>query len=92
MSPSQYRYPEFKSKELAYVSDSWTLQWVGGFYIRVDRALFEVLPIRGSDLYFPIRKRSIERAALRPSAIAQTTSDCPRCISPAANTPGAEVR
>ena len=28
------------------------------------------------------------RAALRPSAMAQTTSDWPRRMSPAANTPG----
>ena len=31
------------------------------------------------------------RAASRPSAIAHTTSDCPRRQSPAANTPGTEV-
>ncbi len=31
------------------------------------------------------------RAALRPSAMAQTMSDWPRCMSPAANTPGTLV-
>ena len=36
----------------------------------------------------PIKYRSTPRAALRPSAIAQTTRDCPRLASPAANTPG----
>ena len=39
----------------------------------------------------PIRKRSTPRAALRPSAIAHTMSDWPRCMSPAANTPGTLV-
>jgi len=38
----------------------------------------------------PIRYWSTARAALRPSVMAQTTSDCPRRISPAAKTPGAE--
>ena len=41
-----------------------------------------------SDL--PIRKRSTPRAA-RPSAIAQTISDWPRCMSPAVKTPGTLV-
>ena len=31
------------------------------------------------------------RAALRPSAMAQTISDWPRCMSPAVNTPGTLV-
>ena len=39
----------------------------------------------------PIRYRSTPRAALRPSAIAQTISDCPRCMSPVAKTPGTLV-
>ena len=39
----------------------------------------------------PIRNRSTPRAALRPSAIAQTMSDWPRCMSPAVNTPGTLV-
>jgi hypothetical protein len=34
----------------------------------------------------PIRKASTSRAHWRPSRIAQTTSDCPRRMSPAANT------
>ena len=34
----------------------------------------------------PIRNRSTERAAWRPSRMAQTTSDWPRRMSPAANT------
>ena len=34
----------------------------------------------------PIRKRSMACAAWRPSRIAHTTSDCPRRMSPAANT------
>ena len=38
----------------------------------------------------PIRYLSMPRAALRPSAMAQTTSDCPRLMSPAAKTPGTE--
>src|SRR5262249_38388583 len=41
----------------------------------------------GSD-ELPIRYASTPRAQLRPSAIAQTISDWPRCMSPAANTPG----
>jgi hypothetical protein len=39
----------------------------------------------------PIRKVSIERAQSRPSRIAQTTSDCPRRMSPAENTFASEV-
>ena len=35
----------------------------------------------------PIRYSSMDLAALRPSAMAQTTSDCPRRMSPAAKTP-----
>ena len=45
---------------------------------------------RGSSLE-PIRNWSTERAACRPSRIAQTTRLCPRRISPAANTPGTLV-
>jgi len=37
------------------------------------------------------RYRSTPRAAFRPSAIAQTTSDCPRRMSPAAKTPASDV-
>ncbi len=33
---------------------------------------------------------SNEAAALRPSAMAQTIRDCPRRMSPAANTPGTD--
>jgi hypothetical protein len=40
---------------------------------------------------FPIRNVSIARAHKRPSRIAQTTSDCPRRMSPAENTFGREV-
>src|SRR6185369_3834895 len=40
---------------------------------------------RGRSLV-PIRNSSIARAACRPSRIAQTTSDWPRRMSPAANT------
>src|SRR5260370_4103395 len=36
------------------------------------------------------RYLSIPTAALRPSAIAHTTSDCPRRMSPAAKTPGTD--
>ena len=39
----------------------------------------------------PIRKVSIARAHSRPSRIAQTTSDCPRRMSPAENTFDSEV-
>src|SRR5688572_20463724 len=39
----------------------------------------------------PISQRSHSRAAPRPSAMAHTTSDCPRRASPAANTPGTLV-
>ena len=38
-----------------------------------------------------MRKRSTPRAALRPSAIAQTIRDWPRCMSPAVKTPGTLV-
>ena len=40
----------------------------------------------------PIRNSSIARAHCRPSRIAQTTSDWPRRMSPAANNLGTEVR
>ena len=52
---------------------------------------------RGSQLFHrgsvldPIRNSSIARAHWRPSRIAQTTSDWPRRMSPAANTFGTEV-
>src|ERR1700722_4406324 len=36
------------------------------------------------------RYTSTPAAALRPSEIAHTTSDCPRLISPAAKTPGTD--
>ena len=36
--------------------------------------------------------RDMDAAAFLPSAIAQTTSDCPRRISPAAKTPAADTR
>jgi len=39
----------------------------------------------------PIRYSSTPLAQLRPSAIAQTIRDCPRCMSPAAKTPGTLV-
>ncbi len=45
---------------------------------------------RGNDVD-PMRNASTEAAAWRPSRIAQTTSDCPRRISPAANTLGSDV-
>ena len=34
--------------------------------------------------------RRLSLAAFRPSAIAQTTRDCPRRVSPAAKTPGSD--
>ena len=43
---------------------------------------------RQGRLVWPMRKRSHSRAAARPSLMAHTTSDCPRRMSPAANTPG----
>jgi hypothetical protein len=39
----------------------------------------------------PVRNSSTARAHWRPSRIAQTTSDCPRRTSPAANTFGTDV-
>src|SRR5690606_31833841 len=39
----------------------------------------------------PMRNSSTARAHCRPSRIAQTTSDCPRRMSPAANTLGTVV-
>src|SRR6185503_18900245 len=39
----------------------------------------------------PIRNSSTERAHCRPSRIAQTTSDCPRRMSPAAKSLGTDV-
>ncbi len=48
-------------------------------------------PHRGSVL-LPIRNASTSRAACRPSRIAQTTSDWPRRMSPAANTLSTLVR
>src|SRR5438132_441747 len=39
----------------------------------------------------PMRNLSTPAAALRPSEIAHTTSDCPRRISPAAKMPGTEL-
>ena len=44
-----------------------------------------------SRFVYPIRLSSTALAASLPSRIAHTTSDCPRCISPAVNTPGSEV-
>src|ERR1700677_2788175 len=46
---------------------------------------------RGSAV-FPIRNWSTDGAHWRPSRIAQTTSDCPRRMSPAANSLSREVR
>ena len=40
----------------------------------------------------PLRWASTSRAHSRPSAMAQTTSDCPRRMSPAVKTPSREVR
>ena len=48
-------------------------------------------PYRGS-VVAPIRSRSMARAAWRPSRIAQTTSDWPRRLSPAAYSLSTEVR
>src|SRR6476646_7814549 len=39
----------------------------------------------------PVRNASTPCAAARPSAMAQTISDCPRPASPATKTPGTEV-
>ena len=62
---------------------------------RIRSALFSAgsCPLsrqRGSSVD-PIRNLSTACAAWRPSRIAQTTSDCPRRMSPAANTFGIEV-
>ena len=46
---------------------------------------------RGS-VVLPIRNSSTARAHWRPSRIAQTTSDWPRRMSPAANTLATDVR
>ena len=40
---------------------------------------------------YPIRDRSTALAASRPSRMAHTTRDCPRCMSPAVKTPATEV-
>ena len=42
-------------------------------------------------LVYPMSDSSTSRAAERPSCTAHTTRDCPRRISPAANTPGTLV-
>jgi hypothetical protein len=47
-------------------------------------------PQRGR-VVVPIRNLSTADAAWRPSRIAQTTSDCPRRMSPAAKTFGSDV-
>ena len=57
------------------------------------RASHEIASAAGASypsLLSPIKYTSTARAALRPSAIAQTTSDWPRRMSPAAKTPGME--
>ncbi len=56
---------------------------IGGWIIGTE-------PHRGNRLE-PIRNSSMARAHWRPSRIAQTTSDCPRRISPAVNILGTEV-
>ena len=63
----------------------------GAFSPRVEaRSDFSAFDQRGS-VVVPIRNLSTACAAWRPSRIAHTTSDCPRRISPAANTFGIEV-
>ena len=54
--------------------------------------LHQLAPIHLGKPLAPIRNSSMARAHSRPSRIAQTTSDWPRRMSPAANSLGAEVR
>ena len=49
-------------------------------------------PLAASSEGRPLRWASTSRAHSRPSAMAQTTSDCPRRMSPAVKTPSREVR
>jgi hypothetical protein len=51
-----------------------------------------VAPFHRGKRLAPIRNSSTARAHCRPSRIAQTTSDWPRRMSPAANSLGTEVR
>ena len=58
--------------------------------VETDANAWLAAAYRGKSV-FPIRNVSIARAHKRPSRIAQTTSDCPRRMSPAENTFGREV-
>ena len=55
------------------------------------RIAYKQLKIYLGKFVVPIRNSSMARAQRRPSRIAQTTSDCPRRMSPAENTFGREV-
>ena len=66
-------------------------------FIVIERYFQPGIHKRGSGFYLgssvrPISALSMACAACRPSRIAHTTSDCPRRISPAANTLGRDVR
>ena len=56
------------------------------FYIKFLVFVSLVHQIRIYKLEYPIRAVSTYLAQSRPSRIAHTTSDCPRCISPAVKT------
>src|SRR5258708_34182901 len=69
------------------VHDRWSRRFAGAVYRNGTAA---GLTAAGSD-DSPHRWASTAAAADRPSAMAQTISDCPRPISPATNTPGTEA-
>ena len=56
------------------------------FYIKFLVFVSLVHQISSYKLEYPIRAVSTSLAQSRPSRIAHTTSDCPRCISPAVKT------
>ncbi|CFL17702.1 Uncharacterised protein [Burkholderia pseudomallei] len=57
----------------------------------VETALWRLPSAQRGNSELPIRYASTERAHWRPSRIAQTTSDWPRRMSPAANTLSTDV-
>ncbi|AGK46340.1 hypothetical protein BTI_408 [Burkholderia thailandensis MSMB121] len=57
----------------------------------VETTFWRMPPAQRGNSELPIRYASTERAHWRPSRIAQTTSDWPRRMSPAANTLSTDV-
>src|SRR4029453_13514355 len=72
-------------------SARWELGVGSGWGLGVGRWEFASYASGAGSCDSPIKCSSMARAALRPSAIAHTMSDWPRCMSPAANTPGTLV-